>query len=33
LASLGEDMGLWHDEAGSLVITPEGRALVRTAFE
>jgi hypothetical protein len=26
LASLGEDMGLWHDEAGSPVITPEGRA-------
>jgi hypothetical protein len=32
LATLGEDMGLWHDDAGLPVITPEGHALVKAAF-
>jgi hypothetical protein len=32
LATLGQDMGLWHDGAGAPVITPEGRALVKEAF-
>ena len=32
LATLGQDMGLWHDGAGAPVITPEGRALVKAAF-
>jgi hypothetical protein len=32
LATLGQDMGLWHEGAGARVITPEGRALVKAAF-
>jgi hypothetical protein len=32
LATLGQDMGLWHDGAGAPVITPAGHALVKAAF-
>jgi hypothetical protein len=32
LATLSEDMGLWRDEAGVPVVTPEGRALMTAAF-
>jgi hypothetical protein len=32
LETLSLDMGLWQDRAGSPVITPEGRALVKAAF-
>jgi len=32
LATLGQDMGLWHDGADTAVITVKGRALVKAAF-
>jgi hypothetical protein len=32
LATLGEDMGLWRDEAGTPVVTSEGHALITAAF-
>jgi hypothetical protein len=32
LETLGQDMGLWRDEAGVPVVTPEGRALIEAAF-
>jgi hypothetical protein len=32
LETLGQDMGLWRDEAGVPFVTPEGRALITAAF-
>jgi hypothetical protein len=32
LETLGQDMGLWRNDAGVPVVTPEGRALIEAAF-